>query len=568
MMKREAVVDRIRAEPDVSVLIVGGGINGVGLLRELALQGVGALLVEKADFCSGASAASSRMIHGGLRYLEFGEFKLVKESLKDRNLLLKNAPHYVNPLPTTIPIFCRFSGMFSAMRRFFRLGAGNRPPHRGSLMVKAGLMFYDIFTGKNRMMPKRKFTSRDESLARRPMLHKDIICTATYYDAWISYPERLGLELMLDAADLCPETGALNYVSLQGADGDTVSLRDETSGQTLNVRPKVVVNATGGWIDFTNRIMGLETTLVGGTKGAHLVIDNDQLYDALDGEMIYYETPEGRVAVTLPWLGKALIGSTDIRVDNPDDVRCTEEEVEYMLESIREVFPDLRIERSQILSRFTGVRPLRYSGASATVQVSRDHFCAVNEPTDEVRFPVYSMTGGKWTTFRAFSEQVTDRLLEYLGLARSRGSEDVEIGGGKGFPRTETDRSGWIQQIAGRTGLGRQRVDTLLQRYGTRAEQAAEFITETDDRPLEHHAAYTRREIEFIIRNERVVHVDDLVLRRTAIALLGELTEDLLAELTDIMARVHQWSADNAAGEIDRAVDILLDRFGVDVRNN
>jgi len=565
MMQRQTIVDRVRAEPDVSVLIIGGGINGAGLLRELALQGVGALLVEKADFCSGASAASSRMIHGGLRYLEFGEFRLVKESLKDRNLLLKNAPHYVFPLPTTIPIFCRFSGMFSAMRRFFRLGGGNRPPHRGSLMVKAGLTFYDIFTRKNRLMPKHKFTSCAASLARRPALNKDITCTATYYDAWISYPERLGLELILDAAELCPDAMALNYVSLAGAEGDTAVLRDETSGETLHVRPKIVVNATGGWIDFTNRIMGLETTLVGGTKGAHLVIDNEQLYDALDGEMIYYETPEGRVAVALPWLGKALIGSTDIRVDNPDDVRCTEEEVDYMLESLREVFPGLQIDRSQILSRFTGVRPLRYSGESATVQVSRDHFCAVNDPTDDIHFSVYSMTGGKWTTFRAFSEQVTDRLLDQLALHRTRASEDAAIGGGKDFPLTQEARKLWIEELAGQTGLSEDRIDTLLRRYGMRAGQVAAFLADGTDRPLEHHDAYSRREIEFIVRSERVVHVTDLVLRRTAIALLGELNRELLRELTDIMASVHEWSNDDVSGQIDRTVDILLDRFGIDL---
>jgi len=566
MMQRQTIVDRVRADGDVSVLIIGGGINGAGLLRELALQGIGALLVDKADFCSGASAASSRMIHGGLRYLEFGEFRLVKESLKDRNLLLQNAPHYVFPLPTTIPIFCRFSGMFSAMRRFFRLGGGNRPPHRGSLMVKAGLTFYDIFTRKNRLMPKHKFTSRAESLERRPSLNKGITCTATYYDAWISYPERLGLELILDAAELCPDAMALNYVSIAGAEADTAVLRDEVTGEELRVRPKVVVNATGGWIDFTNRIMGLETTLVGGTKGAHLVIDNEQLYEALDGEMIYYETPEGRVAVALPWLGKSLIGSTDIRVGNPDDVRCTEEEVDYMLESIHEVFPGLGIDRSHILSRFTGVRPLRYSGESPTVQVSRDHLCAVNEPTDEVRFPVYSMTGGKWTTFRAFSEQVTDRLVEHLGLQRSRASDDAAIGGGKDLPSTDEARNRWIEDVAGRSGLGENRVEVLLERYGTRAAQVAVFLADGQDRPLEHHGDYTRREIEFIIRNERVVHVDDLVLRRTAIALLGELTGELLRELTDLMASVHEWSEDEISSQIDRAVDVLLDRFGIELR--
>ena len=566
MVDRQAIVDDISSRPDVSVLIVGGGINGAGLLRELALQGVDALLVDKADFCSGASAASSRMVHGGLRYLEFGEFRLVAESLKDRNLLLRNARHYVHPLKTTIPIFRRFSGIFGAIRKFLHLGAGKRPPCRGSLIVKMGLTFYDILTRKNRVMPKHKFTSGRKSLAARPMLPKDIVCTATYYDAWVSYPERLGLELILDAGALCPDARALNYVSLEGADGEMVLLRDELSGGTLRIRPKIVVNATGAWVDFTNRIIDLDTTLIGGTKGAHLVIDNDRLYEALAGGMIYYETPEGRVAVALPWLGKSLIGSTDIRVDNPDDVRCTDEEVEYMLESIRQVFPDLQIDRGQIVSKFSGVRPLRYSDQSATVQVSRDHFCAVNEPDDNLRFPVYSMTGGKWTTFRAFAEQVTDALLERLGMERRLASDDVEIGGGRGYPEDDAAMRRWTSSLAERTGLDKERIDTLLQRYGTRADQVAVFITEAPDEPLQHHPTYTRREIEFIVRNERIVHIDDLVLRRTAIALLGELTRDLLAELTEIAAGAGQWSADRVGSEIDRAGAILLDRFGIDLQ--
>ncbi|MCP4375912.1 MAG: glycerol-3-phosphate dehydrogenase/oxidase [bacterium] len=566
MIDRQSIVDEISSVPEVSVLIVGGGINGAGLLRELALQGVDALLVDKADFCSGASAGSSRMVHGGLRYLEFGEFRLVRESLKDRNLLLANARHYVHPLKTTIPIFKRFSGIFGAIRKFLHLGSGKRATCRGSLIVKMGLTFYDIFTRKNRMTPKHKFSSRRKSLAERPMLPKDIVCTATYYDAWVSYPERLGLELILDAAALCPKAHALNYVSLSGADGDTAILRDELSGDCLRVKPKVMINATGGWIDFTNKIIDRETTLVGGTKGAHLVIDNDQLYEALADGMIYYETPEGRVAIAVPWLGKSLIGSTDLRVENPDDARCTDDEVEYMLDSIRNVFPDLQVDKSQILSRFTGVRPLRYADASATVQVSRDHYCAVTEPDEHISFPVCSMTGGKWTTFRAFSQQVTDNLLERLDMERHLTSDDVEIGGGRGFPEDDQARQRWVSSLAERTEMDKDRVELLLQRYGTRAEQVAGFICEAPDEPLKNHQSYTRREIEFIIDCEAIVHMDDILLRRTAIALLGELTYELLVELTEIAAGMCQWSADQVSNEIGRTEAILLDKFGVDLQ--
>jgi len=561
---RRDALEHVRRVSDVSVLIVGGGINGAGLFRELALQGIDVWLIDKSDFCAGASAAPSRMIHGGLRYLEFGEFRLVKESLRERNLLLQNAPHYVKPLPTTIPLFSTFSGTISSVRRFLHLG-GTRPARRGALMVKMGLSFYDLFTRKHRLMPRHKFTSRSEALARRPLLHPDIIKTATYYDAWISYPERLCLELLLDGEQLCPEARAVNYVSLQGGSGQTATLRDELAGEVFEVRPKVLVNATGGWIDFANRTLGHDTKLVGGTKGAHLVLDNQDLMDALDGEMVYYETPDGRVSIALPWLGKALIGSTDIRCGNPDDVRCEDEEIDYMLENIRGVFPKLQVDRSHIVSFFSGVRPLRYSEASATVQVSRDHLCSVLYPTDELRFPIYSLVGGKWTTFRAFAEQVTDRLLEHFGRARRAGSKGLAIGGGKGFPNSDHAKQQWVAGLQERTHVGEARLRTLLDRYGSRAEQVAEFIAEAPDQPLDHHAGYSRREVEFILRHEGVAHLDDLILRRTPIALLGELTEDLFEELLSLMATSCEWSEEETRAESNRVRAILRERHGLDL---
>ena len=561
-------LDTIRQKPSVSVLIVGGGIVGAGLFRDLALQGMDVLLVDRSDFSSGTSAAPSRMIHGGLRYLEFGEFKLVREAVRERNLLLLNAPHYVRPLPTTIPLVKRWSGLGGVIRRIIHLGAGKRAAHRGSVMVKIGLTLYDLLGRKYRSMPKHSFASRKEALATRPLLNPNTIRTATYYDAWISYPERLCLELLMDGEELCEDAKALSYVSLEGGSGDGVRLRDELSGEVLDVRPGVLVNATGAWIDLTNRLLGRDTEMIGGTKGAHLVLDNDALLEALRGEMVYYETPDdGRVSVALPWLGKPLIGSTDIRLDNPDQARCEEHEIDYMLRAIREAFPKLKVDRSQILSTFSGVRPLGRSGDSATVTLSRAHQCRVIEPGDGIRFPAYCMVGGKWTPFREFGKQVTDMLLAHFGRKRRAGTEDLPIGGGKGYPGTDEARDRWLNGLGERTGLDRQRLAMLLERYGTRAEQVAAFCAEGPEGPLRHHETYTRREIEFIVRNERVIHLDDVVLRRTAMALLGELTGDLLDELAEIAAAVLGWSPDQIGEEVERARRILVDRHRIDLRS-
>jgi len=562
LASRTDILDDLARRGDVTVLIVGAGVNGAGLFRDLALQGVDAVLIDRGDFCSGASAAPSRMIHGGLRYLEFGEFRLVRESVLERNRLLLNAPHYVGPLATTIPLFYRLSGAMTAIRRFLHLG-GHRPAHRGSIMVKVGLTLYDLLARKHRVMPKHHFTSRDDALARRPALHPDTLCTATYYDAWISYPERLCLELVLDACEAAPQARAANYVSLQGASGGEVMLRDELTGADLRVRPQVVVNATGAWIDFTNRRIGLDTRLIGGTKGGHLVLDNPDLLAALDGEMIYYETPDGRVSVALPWLGKALIGSTDIRIDDPDTARCEDDEVDYILSAVAEALPGVTLSRSDIVSRFSGVRPLRYSDASTTGQVSRDHHCEITEPTGEVDFPVMSMVGGKWTTFRSFAEQVTDTLLTRLGRERQIDTRDLPIGGGKDFPPDDDARQRYLAELATQTHLPRARLETLLSRYGTRAADVAAFCIANEDAPLENHPTHTVREIEFIVRDERVIHLDDLVLRRTALALLGELTPALLDELLAITGNVRNWTGQQLDAERKRTLDTLRDRHGI-----
>lgn len=559
---RNSIMGRLLREPRVPVLIVGGGINGAGLFRELALQGIDVLLVDRSDFCTGASCASSRMIHGGLRYLEFGEFRLVRESLNERNLLLKNAPHYVMPLPTTIPILTWASGIASCIGNFLGLNI-SRPPRRGAAMVKAGLTLYDVYTRKSRLMPRHRFAGKRKALARRPGLNPNLVCTATYYDAWISYPERLCLELLQDGMALHPGAAALNYMSLQSGENAEVALKDELTGETLILQPDIVVNATGAWIDFTNRSLGISSRMIGGTKGAHLVLENEALMRAMDGEMIYFENSDGRVAVALPWLGKALVGSTDIRIDNPDEARCEEDEVDYILGALGEALPAVTVERSQVVSYFSGVRPLPYSDASATVQISRDHHCAVTEPEGDIAFPVYSMIGGKWTTFRGFSQQVADLLLERLGRKRCADSEDLMIGGGKAFPRSAAEREHWIQELEKQTSLPADRLAVLLERYGTRGEAIALHIAEADDAPLTHHRGYSRREIEYILAHEQVERLDDLVARRTAMALLGELDAALLLELAEIMGAMWGWSEDRISEEARQTAVVLRERNGI-----
>ena len=507
---RPAALDRLRATRAVDVLIVGGGINGAGLLRELALNGVDALLVDKADFAAGATSASSRMIHGGLRYLENGEFRLVRESIHERNRLLKNAPHAVKPLPTTIPIFSRWSGFANATAKFF--DRTSKPSKRGAALVKIGLSLYDLFTARDRVLPTHSFASRTAALRTRPLLHPGIVCTATYYDAWIPLPERLCLELIDDALAAHPGAQALNYVAAvsPAADG-SVNVRDEISGENFSVTPRVVVNATGAWIDFANTALGQPTRFIGGTKGSHLIVDHPELLAATAGQQLFYENEDGRICIFFPLHGKVLVGSTDIRIENPDDAVCDEREIDYMLQSVRTVFPAIKIDREHIVSRFCGVRPLPASEAGFTGRISRDHARRDLPPAPPARpWPVYSLVGGKWTTFRAFAEQVADKIFIDLGRTRHTATHDTPIGGREPEPN-----------YAHPTALAQ------------------------------------------VVRTEAVVHLDDLLLRRTPLALFGQLTPDRFAAVAELVARELGWSPTYLTHEVTRTRELLATRHGV-----
>lgn len=498
-----ALADR----PDVDVLIVGGGINGAGLLRELALNGIDALLVDRADFAAGATSASSRMIHGGLRYLENGEFRLVRESLRERDRLLRLAPHAVKPLPTTIPIFSRWSGFGNSVKRFF--GLSTPPSARGALLIKIGLTFYDVFTARRRVLPRHHFTRRDEALRQRPHLHPGIVCTATYHDAQVALPERLCMDLMADACSAHPRARALNYCALVRRQGAGVVLRDQAADREFSIFPRAIVNATGGWIDLANAVLGEPTHWIGGTKGSHLVVDHPDLLAACRGEQLFYENPDGRVCIFFPVNGRVLVGSTDIRVENPDDAFCDEREIDYLLTSVRTVFPKLRLGREHIVSHFCGVRPLPASGDGLTGRISRDHSCRTLPPGADRPWPVYAMIGGKWTTFRAFGEQVADRILDHLGRSRTASSSDRPIPG-HSAPDTSDEAT-----------------------------------------------------LRAILRDEAVVHLDDLLLRRTPIGLYESPDAARFASLARLAAIELGWNDARLIAEMARTRTLLAARHGV-----
>ncbi|ASD23841.1 FAD-dependent oxidoreductase [Cryobacterium sp. LW097] len=551
----------LAARPSAKVLIIGAGINGIATFRDLALQGVDVTIVDKGDFVSGASAASSHMIHGGIRYLENGEFRLVKESVTERNGLLKIAPHYVKPLKTTVPMFSALSGVLAAPLRFLTHKQG-KAQERGALLIKVGLVLYDSFSRDGGSVPKHEFHGRKKSLERLPRLNPGLKYTATYYDASMHDPERLALDVLRDGLDTGAHARAANYIEAVGMDADGVRLRNTVTGEEFSFAADVVVNTSGPWTDLTNSALGQASTYMGGTKGSHIVLDHPELLAATGGGEIFFENNDGRIVLIYPLAGRVLIGTTDLEHDMSQPIRTTEDEIDYFFDLVKHVFPDIVVDRSHIVFRFSGVRPLPRHDDEAPGFVSRDYRIE-SSPLGARPGTLLSLVGGKWTTFRALAEHLSGDILTLLGVPRTVSTEGLAIGGGKGYPATPAAHTVWL--AANGDEVGRPRAQALLTRYGTRAGAIIDFLTEAPDAPLSHNPLYTRREIEYLAREESVTHLIDLLLRRTSLAFVGGLTVVLLDELAGVLAPVLGWDAATSADEVAQASRELREVHGVDL---
>ncbi|GAB5491170.1 MAG: glycerol-3-phosphate dehydrogenase/oxidase [Phototrophicaceae bacterium] len=558
-MTRQNKLKNIQDNPDVDVLIIGGGINGIGTFRDLALQGIRVVLAEKDDYCSGASAGSSHMLHGGIRYLENAEFRLVQEALHERNRMFRNAPHYAKPLPTTIPMFRWFSGMLNAPLKF--AGIMDKPSERGAAVIKIGLTMYDWYTRDDDMTPSHDFKMKQASLETYPKLNQAIVCTATYYDGWMPYPERICMDLLRDASNANEDAIAFNYLRAGDGDKDSVTLIDELTGDSYDIKPKVVINAAGPWIDFVNRAMGQQTNFIGGTKGSHLMLDHPELHEACGGTEFFFENSDGRIVLIFPFHNRVMVGTTDIRIENPEEAVCTDEEIDYILGMIPKVFPTIEVNRSHIVYTFSGVRPLPSSESSSTGTISRDHSIrTVEKGKSDYDFPIHSLIGGKWTSWRAFSEESAKTALKDINQTRKIDTKYLSIGGGLNYPIDEQGRDIWLDNLQQKTELSREQLDILFERYGTYAETVAEFVSAENDSDLAHVPNYTQREVSYIAQSEAVEHVDDFLQRRSALAILGYANPDAISELANIIGKALDWDSEKISQEIERTNSILTQK--------
>lgn len=553
------------AAEQYDVIILGAGVNGAGLFRDLSLNGLKCLIIDRFDYGSGTSAAPSRLIHGGIKYLETGELRLVAQSTLERNLLLKNAPHCVEPLPTFIPAFSWVKGAWAALRTL--LGSTTAPRNRGALLIKIGMMMYDFYGARRRVMPKHNFMSRSAALKMLPQLTPKIVAGGLYYDAKVSRPERLVYELVQDGVAAGSQSRAYNHTELLGQDAGVLTLR-LPDGSEIKATAPLVFNAAGPWIDRVNAVLGEPSKMIGGTKGSHILLDYPELVKALDGRMIYFEADDGRICLVFEYLGLALVGSTDIKAADPENVRCEDSEIDYFLASLRSLLPGFRFDRDQIVYTYAGIRPLPASNVDQPGLISRDHSAPVLEPTPARPFPIISLVGGKWTTFRGFAEEAADMALKRLGRVRRLSTETAPIGGGRDYPLSRQDKSGWIGRVAAKSGLPAKRVEALLARYGTTAEAGVLHLAKfAGDRPLAGCPDYSTGEIDWLARSEMVVRLDDIVMRRTTLAIENKVTVEALDDIATVTGLALGWDDARRQSETAAVRQRLATFHGMRIRS-
>lgn len=559
MKIREESLARIASGAGYDVLIVGGGVNGVAVLRELALNGVSALLVDRADFCKGATSASSRMAHGGLRYLENREFKLVAESARERNLLLKYAPHFTRPLEVVVPLSHYLKGLPSSVLRFLGLSSRGGPLSVAGL--KGALCLYEFLGRVDKVLPSHRTRLRRAAFPKG--LSARYRAVISYFDARIRNPEALVMEMIEDALRASRNVACLNHVDWT-FDGDAVAITDRLSGHRASLRPKLVVNAAGAWVDQVNRALGLTTAYIRPVKGAHLIVRHDELHRRMAGRAFYFDDGTGRMVICYPLDRTILLGTTEIQVASPDDDRVTAAETRYLTGALSGLFDDIEVTEANVVAVTTGIRPLQAGGDASVNRAQRDHLIAEDRLGSGQT--VLSLIGGKWTTFRAFGEQAGDRIFELLSVTRKVGSRRLRYPGAAGLgPDGDSGQVGGqdghqdgrrdlVNRLRDAHAMAPARARDLVDRYGAVALEVAAFCALSADAPIASLPDYTEREVRWLIERRAALFLDDLLLRRTQIVLDGFCTEAVIRDLGLCLARVRGLDAAWAEGEIARCL--------------
>ena len=525
---RGAALERLAAD-EFDVLVIGGGITGAGVALDAAARGLRTALVDRYDFASGTSSKSSKLVHGGLRYLQQKEYRLVYENLAERQRLLDNAPHLVSPLPFLIPLFGKDGVVSKSVAKAY----------------STALWLYDV-TGGVRIGKRHKRLSLEETRARMPTLRTDLLVAGfLYYDARAD-DARLTLTLARTAV-LDHGAVAANYAPVtaleKDGDGQVVGARLEDG---TRIRAACVVNAAGVWADRVRALdEGAESGMLRPAKGVHITVPWAKV--RCDIAAVLPVPKDRRSIFVVPWGDFVYVGTTDTDYDGSlDDPQCTEVDVDYLLAALNS-FSTEPVERSDVLATWAGLRPLVAAATSErTADLSRRHAVTV-APSG-----VVTVTGGKLTTYRKMAADTVDEVVRRLGRgARRSPTRKLQLRGAVGYSGVSRHKA------PARLGVDATVLDHLAHRYGGESRTVIAMIEADPElgRPLVPGLPYLRAEAVYAARYEMAHTLDDVLSRRTrALLLARDDAADAAESVAHLIAPEMGWTPADVEREVSRFV--------------
>ncbi len=528
------------------LLIIGGGVTGACVARDAALRGLSVALVEKNDFLSATSAGSSKLAHGGLRYLANFELSLVRESLRERRIWARIAPHMVTPVPFLIPLYGT----------------------RAAVTMSVGLTLYDWLSyDRNRLddpdkhMPSHKRVSRDGALARAPFLNPEGLTGAMiYYDCQMYSPERMGIECIGDAADRGAQVA--NYAEVseilredEGNRGRITGARvtDRLDGSSHEIRAALTINATGPWGDMVMALAekdGDPARRLLRSKGIHLITRK-----ITDDVALAVQPKGGGHFFVIPWRDHTLFGTTDtVFKGRPDELGVTEQDIADFLEVINAGLPGLNLTRDDVEHFYAGLRPLVDTNPN---EEEKDSYGAsraseVFDHAEEGLDGLLSALGGKWTTSRHLAAEIVDLSLQKLGRGRVPcATADTPIQGGE-ITRYRAFEDEAVRRLP---DIAPEIVRNLARNYGSRIDDVLAQAEGRPDllEPLSNSTLTIGAQVLYAVHTEMARTLDDVLQRRTGAGTLGDPGEDTIRRITDIVGDELGWDADERARQIETA---------------
>lgn len=513
------------------VIVIGGGITGAGAARDAAQRGLSTLLLEKRDYASGVSSKTTRLVHGGLRYLANFEIDLVAEALRERAVLRKQCPYLITPMPIMIPIY-------------------RGDPH-GRAAIAVGIHLYELLS-REQDIPRYFTSGRERTLSMEPRLGQDgLKGSALFYDHQIILPERLVIENIIAAR----EKGAvvLNYTAVEKIedreDGVAVTIRDTLSGAARTYRARVVINAGGPWVDRVRAAGGIDRTkIIYPTKGIHLILPK------ISDQSLFVASKDGRMFFIVPMDRWSLIGTTDTRYGGDlDEVHAEAADVDYLITESRRILPGLNLTRGSILYTYAGVRPLAFAGGKESA-ISRKHRVISEGRSGRI----ITIAGGKFTTYRNMAEDVVDAVCRKLGRKAACETARSPLAGSLPVQLEEYMKEA-VPELAERFAVPQDTVRHLVRFYGARAEKVLQ-LAKDDPRLAEPLCPESRdicAQVLYGIREEGSRTISDIVLRRMHTGITTSRGEAQAARIAGVAAQELGWSPEETDHRIAQFSDDL-----------